>query len=84
MAVDLNGKTGKVDAVSFKEYADKEGNDPNYTNGAESIFSVRLDEENYCEIINLLKAFSDDSSSDDVERGIVSFETEKFNSTTKD
>lgn len=71
MAEELNGAAAKIDARALNDYVDKEGTDPNYINGTESILSTRLEEENYFELITLMKAFAWNTSIDDIGKAIV-------------
>lgn len=71
MEEDLHGDTTKIIALSIKEYTNVEENDPLF-NAVESIFSTRLAEENYGGLVNLMRAFSSNTSVDDIEFALVS------------
>lgn len=67
----LRGNKTRIDASAIKEYVEMEENDPNLINAIESILSTRLPEEVYCGLINLMNAFSPNTSDDDIEKALV-------------
>lgn len=69
----LHGNTTRIDALSIKEYANIEESDPNIINAVESVLSTRLDENVYCGLINLMNAFSPNTSEDDIQTALVSY-----------
>lgn len=68
----LHGNTTKIDASAIHEYVEMEENNPNLIDTVESILSTRLPEEVYCGLINLMNAFSPNTSSEDIEKALVS------------
>lgn len=72
MVESLHGNTTRIDSSSIQEYVEMEENDPHLINAIESILSTRLSEEVYCGLINLMNTFSPNTSTDDIEKALVS------------